>query len=378
MLKGVTVLDATRLLPGAFCTLVLADLGADVIKIEEPGRGDYMRWLPPMAGKHSAGFNALNRNKRSITLNLKAAAGRDAFLTLAKTAQVVVEGNRPGVMDRLGIGWEVLHAANPKVVMCSITGYGQDGPLASAAGHDINYMAVAGALSMTGERGGAPLPLGLQIADVGGGAMGAAVAILAALLDVERGGDGRHLDVSMMEGALTWTAGAQASVAAGAPDPGRSNWLLTGAHPCYRVYPCADGYLSVGALEPKFWEALCEAVGRPDLAPFGLASAEDAETAIAEMEAVFARHTRAEWAERLRGLDVCVEPVLDVREVQDHPQVRARGLLLDTETGREIRPQVVTSPDWRRLPPPDLGEHTEEVLAAAGLDVARLRAEGAI
>ncbi len=368
MLQGVRVLDLTRLLPGAYCTLLLADLGADVVKIEEPGRGDYMRWMGPVVGEQSALFNALNRNKRSVVLDLKSDSGREAFLKLAARADVVVEGNRPGVIDRLGIGWPVLHELNPKLVLCSITGYGQDGPLAAAAGHDLNYMAIAGALSLNGPAGGPPFPLGVQVADLGGGGMGAAIAILASLHEVGRGGEGRHLDVAMLDGALAWTAAVRADAAAGGERAERGRGRLTGGIPCYRVYHCADGWLSVGALEPKFWEALCQALGRPDLIPRQFASGEEADAVGAELEEIFARHTRAEWGERLRGLEVCCEPVLELHEVADHPQVRARGLIVDTPTGQEVRPSVVTDPGWRRLPPPALGEHTAEVLREIGIE----------
>ena len=190
-LTGIRVLDLTRLLPGPFCTLLLADMGADVIKVEEPETGDYMRVTPPLVDGQSALFNAVNRNKRSITLNLKSDAGRDLLLRLIDSADVLVEGNRPGVMDRLRLGWDVVHARNPRLVMCSITGYGQDGPYALRAGHDLNYMAVAGALGLNGERGGPPIPLAVQVADIGGGSLYPAVAILGALLAVQRGEEGR-------------------------------------------------------------------------------------------------------------------------------------------------------------------------------------------
>src|SRR6266702_3046971 len=203
-LSGIRILDLTRLLPGAFCTMLLADMGADVVKIEEPGTGDYMRWTPPLIGGQSALFNALNRNKRSVTLNLKTAEGRDLLLRLVDAAAVLVEGNRPGVMDRLGVGWEVLRGRNPKLVMCSITGYGQDGPFASRAVHDINYTATAGVLGLNGETDRAPVPLSVQVADIGGGGLQPAVAILGALVAVERGGEGRWLDVSMTDGAVSW------------------------------------------------------------------------------------------------------------------------------------------------------------------------------
>ncbi len=373
-LAGVRVLDLTRLLPGAVCTLALADMGADVIKVEEPGRGDYMRWMPPLVGEYSAYFNALCRNKRSLTLNLKAEAGRDLFLRLVETADVVVEGNRPGVMARLGLGWETLRERRPDLVMCSITGYGQDGPFAQRAGHDVNYMATAGALSLTGPPGGPPITPGLQIADIGGGAMGAAMAIMGALLEVARGGAGRHLDVSMTDGAVAWAAVPLAEAAALGRRPRRSGGRLTGGFPCYRVYECAGGgYVSVGALEPKFWSALCEALARPDLAPYGLAEGDDGERAHREMEAIFATRTRDEWAAALDGLDVCCEPVLELDEVAGHPQIAARGLIERRPTGVEVRPQVPPPPGWRRLDPPRLGEHNAEVLAELGVAEARLQ-----
>src|SRR6267378_8405748 len=203
-LSGIRVLDLTRLLPGAYCTMLLADMGADVIKIEEPSGGDYMRWMPPLVDGQSTLFNALNRHKRSVTLNLKSDAGRDLLLLLVERADVLVEGNRPGVMARLGLGWDVLHARNPKLVMCSITGYGQDGPFAARAGHDINYMATSGALGLNGERDGPPVPLAVQVADIGGGGLQPAVAILGALVGVLRGGQGRRLDVSMTDAAVSW------------------------------------------------------------------------------------------------------------------------------------------------------------------------------
>lgn len=372
-LAGVRVLDLTRLLPGAFCTLLLADMGADVVKVEQPDSGDYMRWYPPLVDGQSVLFNALNRNKRSITLNLKADSGRDLFKELVKRADVVVEGNRPGVMDRLGLGWAALREVNPRLVMCAITGYGQDGPWSQRAGHDLNYMAITGALSMNARRDGAPHPLAVQVADLGGGGQGAAVAILGALLEVARGGAGRFLDVSMADGALTWLAVPLAHVLAeGTPIPPAMH-RLTGRYACYGVYECADGrYMSVGALEPKFWKALCEALDRPDLIDDQYAEGPRQDRLRGELAAVFAGRPRDEWADRLAGLDVCCEPVLDLEEVQAHPQVRARGLVQDRETGAEIAPQVPFEPAWRRLEPPGLGEHTAEVLLEVGVDGRRL------
>jgi alpha-methylacyl-CoA racemase len=361
-LKGIRVLDLTRLLPGAFCTMLLARQGADVIKVEEPGAGDYMRWTPPLVDGQSALFDALNRNKRSLTLNLKAAAGRELLLALAEKSDVLIEGNRPGVMDRLGLGWKVLHARNAKLVMCSITGYGQDGPFAARAGHDINYMAITGALGLNGERGGPPVPLSVQVADIAGGGLQPAVEILSALVEVQRGGEGRWIDASMTDAAASFLTLVFAARSGGEP-VARGDQRLAGRYPCYRVYACkGGGYYSVGALEPKFWGALCGALERPDLIDVQFS---DSNKDHAMLESIFAARTRDEWQQLLAPLDACCEPVLDIDEVASHPQIAARGVLKAMREGSA----------------PRLGQHTEEVLAEVGVDAARLvelRREGAV
>ena len=370
MLHQIRVLDLTRLLPGAFCTMLLADMGVDVIKIEEPGTGDYGRWMGTQVKGAAAAFNAINRNKRSVTLNLKSEAGRELFKQLTARADAVVEGNRPGVMDRLGLGWSTLQGLKPSLVLCSITGYGQTGPFASRAGHDINYMAIAGALGLNSWAAESPHPLPVQVADVGAGAQGAATAILGALLAVAHGAPGRHLDVSMTDGALSWMRLLVAEEAAGGEraEPGRTR--LGGGLPCYRVYRCADGrHLSLGALEPKFWNALCTAADRPDLLPLQFDQSAEAHGRVEEM---FGSRPRDAWTRAFEGLDVCCEPVLDLDEVAGHPQIAARGLVIDTAAGREVAPAVPFGDDWRRLDPPGLGEHTAEVLSEVGVDAARL------
>ena len=352
-LTGIRVLDLTRLLPGAYCTLLLANMGADVIKIEEPGAGDYMRWTPPLVDGQSALFNALNRKKRSVTINLKAGPGRDVLLDLVDTADVLVEGNRPGVMDRLMLGWDVLHARNPRLVMCSITGYGQDGPYATRAGHDLNYMAIAGALGLNGERGGPPVPLSVQVADIGGGGLQPAVAILGALVGVQRGGEGRWIDASMTDGAVGWLAMLFAAREAG-ERVARGDQRLAGRYACYRVYECKDGrYYSVGALEPKFWNTLCQALERPDLIEQQYAEDSSVQAAVEE---IFRTRTRDQWEQKLSALDACCEPVLDLDEVASHPQIASRRILEQARQGSA----------------PQLGEHTEEVLIEAGFDQARI------
>lgn len=373
-LSGIRVLDLTRLLPGAYCTMLLADMGADVVKVEEPGPGggDYMRWTPPLVDGQSALFNALNRNKRSLTLNLKSDVGRDLLHRLVDHAEVLVEGNRPGVMDRLGLGWPVLHARNPRLVMCSITGYGQDGPMASRAGHDINYVAIAGLLGLNGTKDGPPVPLAAQVADIGGGGLQPAVAILGAMVGVQRGGEGRWLDTSMTDGAVSWLALGLAQMAAG-ETVARGDHRLGGRYACYRVYACkGGGYYSVGALEPKFWTALCSAVGKPDLVDLQFATGDEGAVAHRAMEAVFLAKTRAQWEGELAGLEVCCEPVLDLDEVASHPQVVARGLVISGPGGVELGPAVRMGGDWRRRDAPGLGEHTAEILAELDVDEARL------
>jgi crotonobetainyl-CoA:carnitine CoA-transferase CaiB-like acyl-CoA transferase len=360
-LSGTRILDLTRLLPGAFCTMVLAGMGADVVKVEEPGTGDYMRWTPPLVEGQSALFNALNRGKRSIALNLKVEAGRELLLKLVDGADVLVEGNRPGVMERLGLGWPVLHARNPKLVMCSITGYGQDGPFAARAGHDINYVATAGVLGLNGPRGGAPLPLSVQVGDIGGGGLQPALAILGAVIGVVRGGEGRWIDASMTDGAASWLALAFAARSAG-EEVARGDQRLGGRYPCYRVYECRDGrYYSVGALEPKFWSALCGALQRPDL--IDKQYSEDP-ALHAEIERIFMSRTRYEWEGVLGPLDACCEPVLDLDEVPSHPQIAARRVLEKLDAGGDA---------------PGLGEHSAAILSEIGVDAARfeeLRAAG--
>ncbi|MQB01104.1 MAG: CoA transferase [Actinobacteria bacterium] len=388
-LEGVGVLDLSRLLPGGYATLLLADMGADVVKIEEPGKGDYIRWSPPMAGEFSASHVALNRNKRSMTLNLKSEDGRGVLLRLVAEADVLVESFRPGVMERLGVGYGLLRERNPRLVYAAISGYGQDGPRSHEAGHDQNYLAHAGALGIMGEESRRPTIPGLQIGDLAGGGMNAVIAVLAALYRRERTGTGDFCDVSMMDGIVSWL-----SIHAGAynvtkADPERERMPLSGLYPCYRIYPAADGWLSVGALEPQFWAALVEAIDRPDLEGDAFAGGERRDEVIAELSDLFSTRTRAEWLQAFAGRDVCVAPVNGFGEALADRQVRHRDMAFEVElpdggawthVGNPIR--LTGAPgDARRLPPPGLGQHTDEILHAAGFDageIARLRQAGAV
>src|SRR5450830_1007068 len=253
-LEGMRVLDLTRLLPGPFCTLLLADMGADVIKVEDLEVGDYLRFTPPLSssgmGIH---FHTLNRNKRSTAIDLKRKEGREFLLELATWADVLVEQFRPGVMERLGLGYETIREVNPSIIYCSITGYGQDGPYRDIAGHDINYLGYAGVLGATGAADGPPVICGVQIADLGGGGMFGALSILMAYTHAMRTGQGQHVDVSMMDGSLSWLSVNTGDVLVGGESPPRQSQLLWGATPCYHVYEAADGFMAVGAIEDKFW-----------------------------------------------------------------------------------------------------------------------------
>src|SRR3954454_7203011 len=325
-LAGIRVLDLTRLLPGAFATALLGDLGAEVVKVEQPGGGDPMRAYEPRIGDASGYTWVADRNKRSLALNLRDERGRDALLRLAEGAQVLVEGFRPGVMDRLGLGYDAVRAVNPALVYCSLSGYGADGPLAAAAGHDINYLGRAGVLSTTGVDGRPAIP-GVQVADLAGGSLLGVAGLLAALVRAQRTGEGDHVDVAMTDGAFALQALALGAYFADGRPPGIETERLNGRYPCYAIYDCAGGgRLAVGPLEPPFWQALCEGVGRPDLLPTQF----DA-SALDTWRELFLTRTRDEWLEQLEGRDACVGPVHDLAEAVDDPQLRHRGMVLELE-----------------------------------------------
>jgi crotonobetainyl-CoA:carnitine CoA-transferase CaiB-like acyl-CoA transferase len=373
-LSGIRVLDLTRLLPGPMCTLYLADLGADVIKIEDTGAGDYARSLGPRPraalSRPTAWYRALNRNKRSIAVDLKSAAGLDAFGALARTADVVVEGFRPGVVAALGVDYEAVRGWNPRVVYCALSGHGQTGPRAAAAGPDINYLGYTGALNHTGERGGKPALASLQIADLLGGAASAAIAILASLLGAQRTGHGRYIDVAMTDAVLahqTWMLGTLDDSGC---VPARGDDLLTGGVPCYAVYETRDHrWLAVGALESKFWIALCDLLRRPDLVPLQFATGSEGALASSALADAFAAATLAEWRGRLTAADCCVTPVLTFDEAIADPQFAARAMIIGRPDGsRQLAPPYALSPATFRIErdAPGQGEHTREVLRDAG------------
>ena len=375
LLDGIRVIDLSRLLPGGFGTGLLADLGAEVIKVEQPVVGDYMRWMEPKIGDESAASWIVDRGKRSIGVDLKSPRGVEVVRRLVRSADAFVESFRPGVADRLGVGYDALRAERPRLVYCSISGYGQSGPLRLEAGHDLNYIGRAGILSVTGPHEGLPGIPGVQVADLGGGALLGMVGLLAALLRAARTGEGEHVDVSMTDGAFALLSVHLGEYFATGVVPERQRMLLNGGYPSYNVYACADGkHLTVGALEEKFFAVVCDVVGRPDLA----ATALDPE-ALPVWRAVFLTRTRDEWLESFAGLEACVGPVNDFAEANDDPQLRHRQMVVDSEhptegTVRQVAPpfKLREHPAAIGGPPPRLGEGTRDFLEEAGYTAAEI------
>jgi crotonobetainyl-CoA:carnitine CoA-transferase CaiB-like acyl-CoA transferase len=379
-LSGVRVLDLSRLLPGPFCTLILSDLGASVDKLEDPHVGDYLRVFPPLKNGLAGRFNALNRDKRSVCLDLKRPEGRDTLLRLVKSYHVLVESFRPGVMDRLGVGYSVLKDKNPKLIVCSISGYGQTGPLKDKAGHDLNYVSLAGVMGMVGPRDAAPPVPGVQLADLAGGGLWGAVGILAALYAARESGRGRHVDVSMCEGSLAFLIPDMGNYDASGRAPQRGAELLNGGAACYGVYRTRDGrFLSVGALEPKFWSSFNQTIGRAvDLSEL-VAPSETQERVRREIQSIIETKTRDDWEAVFAqpGVDACVEPVLAADELERHPQHVARHLFFSIGDLKQIRTPFGTADGHR--PPPSLGGDGPAILREAGFsddEIARLRAGG--
>jgi alpha-methylacyl-CoA racemase len=381
-LGGLRVLDLAHLLPGEFAAMWLGDLGADVIKVEAPQViSDRQLAIPrdPITPYRAA----LNRNKRSLTLNLKDPRGLELLEQLVVTADVLLEGFRPGVMDRLGVGYHVLQAVNPKLVYCSISGFGQDGPYRLRPGHDSNYMALAGLLDLNRGNDEQPHLLPIQLADVGGGAIPAVIAILAALITRERTGQGQYIDVSMLDGALAWTYFLlPLSRDPALADMGIGTGMLTGEALCYNVYETKDGrYLSLAALEPKFWRTLCDAIQRPDLLPHALNTGEDSARRLADLRALFKTRTLAEWLSWLDPEETCIAPLLTFDEMMNDPQVMHRGQIFTDDSGLPhacFPARFSDTPASVRQGAPHPGQHTQEILLELGLDqaqVARLRAE---
>lgn len=369
-LEGVKVLDLTRLLPGPLCSLMLADLGATVYKVEPPGAGDYTRWFPPVRTAMGSGFAALNRNKRSIAIDLKSEDGVATLRRILPQMDVLLEGFRPGVMSRLGLDYEQAKSIHPGLVYCSISGYGQTGPMSQRAGHDINYLARTGVLSLLAAEGSTPIVPGIQIADVTGGSWMAVSHVMAGLFRKERTGEGCFCDVAMSEGLLPYLVMEMGTMSGGVPSPEAGRTLLGGGVPCYNVYPCKDGkYLSVGSLEPKFWAGLVSALERPEWLDEGLSMNEQGTPTKEALQELLLTKTRDEWSALFATLDVCVEPVLTLEEVQDDPHAQERGYFVTYHHPTEGKMTQPRSPFVFEgiVPPaptgaPVLGEHSKEIL----------------
>jgi crotonobetainyl-CoA:carnitine CoA-transferase CaiB-like acyl-CoA transferase len=382
-LAGVRVLDLTRLLPGAMATLHLADMGADVIKIEDTEAGDYSRTMGRVRKGMSDSFRMLNRNKRAMRLDLKQARGRDAFLRLAERADVVVEGFRPGVVAKLGVGYDAVSAVNARIVYCSISGYGQSGPYAQRAGHDINYVGYAGVGDQIGTAESPVVP-NFQIADLLGGALVPAMGILAALVDTRSSGKGRYIDVAMTDAALAHAVFPLLGLLERGKAPSRGTGMLDGGLPCYSLYRTKDKrFMAVGALERKFWTALCDILGCPELKEKHIVYGADAEPVKARLEKIFSSRTQREWTEVFARADCCVSPVLRIDEALANEQLCARGMILDEGGLAQFALPLKLSEFEFGIErhAPGAGEHTEEILREAGYrdeEIAALRKDGVI
>ncbi|MGU9813133.1 CaiB/BaiF CoA transferase family protein [Pseudomonas sp. LF052] len=381
-LASLKVLDFSTLLPGPFASLMLADMGAEVLRIESPTRVDLLRVLPPHDHGTSASHAYLNRNKRSLALDLKHAEALEIVRELVKDYDIVLEQFRPGVMERLGLGYEALNAINPRLIYVSITGYGQTGPYKDRAGHDINYLALAGIASHTGRQDSGPLPLGVQLADVAGGSLHAVVGLLAAVIARQHSGVGQYLDVSMTDCSFSLNAMAGAGYLACGVEPDWETQVLNGGS-FYDYYRTRDGrWMSVGSLEPAFMQQLCEALGRPELAAQGLSPRPVQQKALKlALQVEFEKRSFEQLCELFAGVDACVEPVLSLSEAVEHPQLKARKLISQVPRGDGSTQAQIACPlkFSEGLPEPRhmgvaVGAHSDEVLAELGLSAQRIAA----
>jgi len=388
-LSSLRILDFSALLPGPFGTMVLADMGAEVVRLESPGRPDMVRALPPMDEGVSVAHAYLNRSKKSLAVDLKKPEGVELVKQLVQHYDIVVEQFRPGVMDRLGVGYEALRAVNPKIIYCSITGYGQDGPYRDRAGHDMNYLSIAGITGYNGRKASGPAPINVQVADVAGGSYHAVMGILAAVIHRQQTGEGQYIDISMTDAAFSMHALTAPPALVAGKQPTLEGELLNGGS-FYDCYETKDGrHFSVGGLEPQFFMQFCNAIGKPHLASKGMVTVPEvvAETR-REIAEAMKQKTFAEWQAVFLALDSCTEPVLSFAEACEHPQIKARGMLVDVPkpgggTQRQIASAIrfsTTKPRYDFIGAP-LGAHTREILAAAGVSEeqqAALRKAGVI
>ena len=386
-LEGIKVLDLTTLLPGPLCSMMLGDYGAEVIKVEPP-TGDAARWTSPKIGDLAGLFLLLNRNKKSLTLSLKEQEGKEVFYKLVKEADVIIEQYRPGVVKKLGVDYETIKKINPKVVYCSISGYGQDGPYAQLAGHDINYISYAGVLGLRGRDTDKPAIPGFQIADVGGGTLMALNGILMALLARAQNGEGQYIDISMMDGVISCLPLYAGGLFASGMVPGSEKSKVSGHLACYQLYATRDGkYISLGAIEPHFWARVCQYFNKEEYIKMQTDVGKQDEI-ISFLQDQFLLKDRDEWIQIFNEIDVCMAPVYGLNEVFQDPQVLHRKMIFEMEhprfgTIKQLGFPIKMSETPARvlLPPPDLGQNNEEILSGLGYssqDIEALREKGCI
>jgi crotonobetainyl-CoA:carnitine CoA-transferase CaiB-like acyl-CoA transferase len=387
-LEGIKILDLSRLAPGPYCTMILGDLGAEVIRID-PGGGRATEAIFPMPAEEEERMRAYDsegRNKKSIVLNLKTQEARQIFYKLAETADVVIEGFRPGVTKRLGVDYDTIKEKNPRIVYCSLTGYGQTGPYRDMVGHDIDYISIGGALGIIRERGGRPVPPGNLVADYAAGGMQAAIGILAALMARESTHKGQWVDIAMTDGVISLMHMAAAQYFQIGVVPGLSldmSILTTGKIPHYNTYETKDGrYIGIGSLEPWFFQNLCRALGREDLSPYEW-SIEKWEEISSFFTETFRTKTRDEWFELLRQTDTCAAPVYSIDEVFSDPQVLERNMVVEVDHPKlgkvkqvGIGIKLSETPGAIRDPAPFPGEHTEEILLGLGYSKQQIKELG--
>jgi crotonobetainyl-CoA:carnitine CoA-transferase CaiB-like acyl-CoA transferase len=389
LLKGIRILDLSRLLPGPLCSMFLADMGAEVIKIEDTQSGDYTRWDQPRVKENSVFFLLINRNKKSMRLNLKEPEGYQIFCRLVDKADIILEQFRPEVAEKLKIDYPRMKKLNSRIIYCSLTGFGQDGPYTDKAAHDINYIGYAGLLGQTGRRKGPPVIPGIQVADEAGGSLMAAMGILAALVGRARSGHGEYVDVSMMDGMLSLMVIGMGILLGTGKTPRSGDTLLTGGAPCYDVYETKDGkFMALGALEPKFWKNFCSAVGRPDLVKDQFSQGKRRDEVRQAVETIFKEKRRQEWTEFFSDKEACCTPVLELHETLENEQTKARQMVFDLEHPYEGRIKQLgfpikfgSSAFEARIPPPMWGQHSEEILEKLGYspdDLKRFKAKGVI
>ncbi len=381
-LNGLKVLDLTMNLPGPYMTWLLAGLGAEIVKIENPAGGDYARVLGGTdPGSQNPFFEAVNRNKKSVTLNLKKPEGRRLFLSLLSEYDILVEGFRPGTMERLELGFETTKTVQPRLIHVSISGYGQDGPYRLRAGHDLNYLSLAGVIGITGTRDGQPAIPGVQIADLAAGSLMGLSGLLAAVIQRHYTGQGQFVDTSMFHGSLSLATMVFAGIQAGLEEPEPGKMLLNGRFPSYGLYRTSDGrYMSLGCIEFKFWQNFCTAVGRPDLVGHQFGAPE----IVKEVENIFATRSQEEWIQLMKVHDACCEPVLSINDAVESDLVKSRNMLCSGPGGNRCLASPFRFSESNMVndvPAPALGQHTSEILSGLGVsedELQRLSREGVI